>query len=133
MPAVDYPDWLDKATERLKVALPPGAQHWGTARKVMNIFLRTAAYTSPLAAAFGLEKFLPMLEVPLDSHVAGKLRGKPEGRKLPRWKSVKGLEHTRSAEYQHVAQQIASRMNLNRADLDVYFWRADRQYPIRRL
>jgi hypothetical protein len=73
------------------------------------------------------EKLLPMLEVPLDSHVAGRLRGKPEGRELPRWKSVKRLGYKRSAGYQHVAQQIANRMNLRRADLDVYFWRADRK------
>jgi hypothetical protein len=121
----DYSNWLDKETDRLRVVLPRGARHWGTARKVLNIFLRTATYTSPLAARFGLKKLLPMLEVPLDSHVAGKLRSKPEGRELPRWESVKGLGYKQSAEYQMVAQRIANRMKLNRADLDVYFWRAD--------
>jgi hypothetical protein len=74
IPAEDYPNWLDKETDRLKLALPPGARHWGTARKVLNIFLRTATYTSPLAAYFGLEKFLPTLEVPLDSSEYRKAR-----------------------------------------------------------
>src|SRR5438093_12352230 len=43
-----YGQWLNARTQELKGKLPVGAQNWGAARKALNIFLRTAAYTSPL-------------------------------------------------------------------------------------
>jgi hypothetical protein len=121
--ANDYLNWLDKKTDQLRLALPRGAQHWGTARKVINIFLRTVAYTSPLADDAGLRRLLRRLEVPLDSHVAGRLRENFEGKGLPSWKNIKTLTCDQSADYQLVAQKVAARMKIHRADLDVYYWR----------
>src|SRR5579862_5821467 len=43
---------LDNATEKLRIALPSGARHWGIARKVLNIFLRDCFYTTYLSKRF---------------------------------------------------------------------------------
>jgi len=40
---------LDAATTRLSASLPHGTRSWGLARKLLNIFLREALYTSYLA------------------------------------------------------------------------------------
>src|SRR5687768_1519148 len=39
---------LDSCTEELRRAFPKTAQHWGIARKAMNIFLRDCLYTAYL-------------------------------------------------------------------------------------
>ena len=36
---------LDRATTRLRASLPGGAQQWGLARKILNIYLRDCAYS----------------------------------------------------------------------------------------
>ena len=124
MDAERYVAWLDEQTEQLCASFPPGAQKWGAARKAVNIFMRTAVYTSPLADAHQLAPLLPFLEVPLDKDVGSALQGTAEGRaaNLPAWVSIVSLEPERSRMYQSVATTVAERLGVGRADLDVYYW-----------
>lgn len=124
MASPEYASWLDARTEQLRSSLPEGAQKWGSARKAINIFMRSATYTVPLAAEYRLERILPLLEVPLDSHVARGLHNTPEGSELPAWKSIVSLTEERNRAYQAVASLVARRMRIHRADLDVFYWRA---------
>lgn len=121
----EFGEVLDSATKSFLAALPRKAKHWGLARKLLNIFLRDAAYNRYLSRHFGLWRIERWMEVPLDSHVGKQLRATPEGRRrhLPRWKTVIGLSYEESAELQKVATTIARRKGVTRVDLDVYYWR----------
>jgi hypothetical protein len=116
---------LDEATEEMTLALPKGAQHWGSARKFFNIYVRGALYNRYLCQHFDLAAIEPWLEVPLDSHVAKGLLQEPEGDGLPRWKTVIGLERRDSDAYQAVASEVAKRNGIARVHLDVIYWRGD--------
>jgi hypothetical protein len=120
-----FADRLNAATEELRLALPASAQHWGSARKFFNIYVRGALYNQYLCRHFDLLAIEPWLEVPLDSHVAIGLRGQPEGEGLPRWKTVIGLSEEDGKAYQVVANKIAKRMGFARVHLDVIYWRGD--------
>lgn len=114
---------LDKATTKLRAALPAGARNWGAARKALNIFLRDVLYCQYLCSEFD---FLPLeewLELPLDSEVAKGLRGEPEGKALTRWPGVKHLDIPTSREYQEVAERVAKRLHIARIHLDLIYWR----------
>jgi hypothetical protein len=117
-----YQAWLDNHTETLRMSFPDSAQKWGAARKALNIFMRTAAYTLPLAAKYDLERVLPYLEVPLDKDVATALRNTSEGQELPRWVSIVSLTPEHSRLYQGAASRVAPSKRVHRADLDVYYW-----------
>lgn len=117
-------EWvLDDITKSFLRALPRKAQRWGVARKLLNIFLRNAAYNRYLSKRFGLQKVERWMEVPLDSHVGTQLRASSDGRHLPRWKTVVGLTPDASREFQNVATTVARRKGVTRVDLDVYYWR----------
>ena len=79
---------------------------------------------APVAVEYGLEQIVPYLEVPLDSQVATRLRGQPEGARLPAWKSIASLTEECSRAFQDVAARVACRMKVHRADLDVFYWAA---------
>src|SRR5690349_17382238 len=55
---------LDDNTEQLRLALPESAQHWGIARKVLNIYLRNALYTGYLRDAYRLDRAEALMELP---------------------------------------------------------------------
>src|ERR1700693_4099694 len=114
---------LDRGTYGLLKSMPRGAQHWGTARKLLNIFLRSAAYNKFLCETYDLGSVEPWLEVPLDSHVAKALRGEPGGSALPRWKTVIGLDREVSQQYQDFAATVARRKRVDRVHLDLLYWR----------
>jgi len=116
---------LNLETEKLKSGLPPGGQHWGSARKFLNIFLRGVVYNRFLCEEFCLYRLEPWLEVPLDSHVAKKLRTESGGAQLQPWKTVIGLEQDVSREYQKFAEKVAKRKQICRVHLDLFFWRAN--------
>jgi hypothetical protein len=105
--------------------LPRGAQHWGPARKFLNIFLRGVVYNRYLCDEYALAGIVPWLEVPLDSHVALGLRSEPGGLSLPRWKTVKGLDPTTSKRYQDFAADTAARIGCERVHLDLLYWRRE--------
>jgi hypothetical protein len=118
---IRYATWLDKTTDQLLTALPGGAR-WGTARKVINIFVRSAVYIVPLATEYDLASLLPFLEVPLDGKVAEALKRNANNTSLPRWRSIKSLTPDVSRLYQLAASKDARRKHVHRADLDVYYW-----------
>jgi hypothetical protein len=82
---------LDTVTEELLKSMPIGAQHWGSARKFVNIFLRGCVYNRHICLGYKLARTEKWLEVPLDSHVAAGLRNLDDRTDLPRWQTVIGL------------------------------------------
>jgi hypothetical protein len=114
--------WHDVTTEQLRRALPGRSPPWGAARKFLNIFLRDALYDAQLKRAFSLTSIERWLEVPLDGDVGKCLNVEPEGRELPRWRTIKGLTCDASAAYQAVAQRVADRLGVARVHLDLLYW-----------
>lgn len=113
---------LDRQTLVVKGRLPPGAQHWGIARKVLNIFVRSSVYNRQLSRAYSLAHLEPWLELPLDSQVAQGL-ATCSGSSLPRWHSVKGLRPDVSAEYQAAAAALARKRGVFPIHLEACWWR----------
>jgi hypothetical protein len=104
--------------------MPKKAQHWGACRKFLNIFLRGVVYQKYLVEHYDLHHVEPWLEVPLDSHVAKRLRREPGGRKaVPPWRTVIGLDARTNTKYQKFASEVAARRGIDRVHLDVIYWR----------
>ncbi|MEK6527452.1 MAG: hypothetical protein AABZ36_01005 [Nitrospirota bacterium] len=119
----EFIEILDKDTQEIMRALPSGAQNWGAARKVINIFLRNLIYNKHICQKHKIDHIESWLEIPLDSHVAEGLSETDSGRNLPRWNSIKRLTKADSDQYQLVAYTIAEKLKINRIDLDIYLWR----------
>src|SRR5262249_10494685 len=100
---------LDAQTEGLRRRLPSGAQHWGTARKAVNLFLGEAYYHRVLCEQCGLAQIARFLEVPLDRQVAQFLwkKASDAGSELPRWRKIKVLTPEHSRQYQEFATHYA--------------------------
>ena len=113
---------LDRATHGLVSALPAGAQSWGLARKLLNIFLRDSLYTTYLVGHFHLMKAEPFLEIPLDSITARRLRENAGRRVLPRWRGVKHLTGEANERYQSYAAHVACARGIARVHLDTFWW-----------
>ena len=114
--------WLDEQTIVLLDHFPPAARHFGTARKALNLFLRSATYNIVLNREYGLDALLPLLEVPLDSYVARHLRHCVPS--LPRrWAGLKRLDAATHRQYQKAAAFIAEWDGGYRVDADVFFFR----------
>lgn len=122
--ANQFADELNHTTESLRTALPASAQHWGLARKVLNIFLRDCFYTSFLQSEFRLNLAERFLELPLDSITAKNLCA-ASGFKL-RWPGVKHLTAPVSAAFQSVAAEEARKLQIARVHLDAYWWAVGR-------
>src|SRR5712691_4134365 len=75
---------LDEATDKLRLALPRRARSWGLARKLMNIFLRDALYTTHLCKEYRLDASEKFFEIPLDSITSDRLRKSAGRGMLPR-------------------------------------------------
>lgn len=114
---------LEGDTQELMKSLPTGAQNWGAARKVLNIFLRSLVYNKHICKALKFNHIEKWLEIPLDSHVAKGLSSTTLGSDLPRWHSIKHLNKNDSDRYQTIANKIAQKLGINRVDLDIYLWR----------
>jgi len=65
---------LEYHTLALVKVLPAKARRWGLARKLLNIFLRDALYTTYLAERYGLKRSELFYEIPLDSITTRHLR-----------------------------------------------------------
>lgn len=115
---------LDRATQRFVKSLPKGARHWGAARKFLNIYLRDLVYNRFLCEHYRLERIEPWLELPLDSHVAKGLRKERGGSRVPRWKTVIGLDAKLNDEYQTFASDVARQKHTSRIHLDIIYWRS---------
>jgi hypothetical protein len=114
---------LNEDTNKLQRLLPPGARHWGTARKCINIFFRDILYNRFLNDRYSFSSFEPLLELPLDRHVATGLQSAREGKTLPRWTTIKRLTPETSAAYQKAATRIATRLGTHTVHLDLMYWR----------
>ena len=119
----DFRRTLDQVTREFVDCMPRGAKHWGAMRKFLNIFLRNVFYNRYLFTHFELDEIEPWLEVPLDSHVAGALSEEAEGRDLPRWRTVIGLDEATHERFQAVADRVAAREGFARVHLDLLYWR----------
>jgi hypothetical protein len=120
----DFRKWLDAETTELVGKL--GDSHglkWGTARKVLNIWLRDLVYNGDLCEAHGLGGVRPFLEIPLDRLSSVFLGARAPG--LPRWQGVKNLTPAVSDKYQDAAtkrHQTAGSWAPCRVDLDLHAW-----------
>ena len=115
---------LDRETQTVRRRLPSGARHWGIARKVLNIFLRSCVQHRALSAALGLARLEFWLEIPLDSYTARGIH-MCSGETLPRWKSVKSLSPEQSAAYQAAARRLAQRVGCRPVHLEACWWRTN--------
>jgi len=113
---------LDDLTQDLQSSFPAGAQHWGAARKVLNLFLRDCLYNFYLRDWYGLAVCEPYLEVPLDSYVAKGLHETERGDELPEWCGVKYVTSEVNALYQEIASEEADRLGVERVHLDLRYW-----------
>jgi hypothetical protein len=117
----EFPRKLDRLTLSLIDALPPDAQHWGLARKVLNIGLRDIVYARHLCAHYpGLAQLEPVLELPLDGIVGKRLR--EQDPTVPRWKRIKDVSPDSSRMYQQAASCIAKSHGIARIHLDALWW-----------
>lgn len=118
-----FKEQLDKKTNELLNQLPKEAQHWGSCRKFLNLYLRDVLYSQGLTEHFKNLHLIGWLEVPLDSHVARGLRGEHDGRSIPRWTTVIGLTPEMSEKYQNFALATARAKGTDRVHLDLIYWR----------
>lgn len=118
---------LDSTSERLRKALPKGAQNWGASRKALNLFLRDALYNYYLATEYRLHRIENWLEIPLDSAVARGLKKLRGGERLQEWPGLKKLTPYVSAQFQALAMDIAKSRGLARVHLDIYLWLEERR------
>jgi hypothetical protein len=126
-----YKRWLNHQTKKLVGRLESLARRrpWGTARKVLNLFMRTAFYNHYLRESYDLDSCKNLLEVPLDSVTATALRkeAKNEGIRLPRWPGLCNLTPITSEQYQDFARLLASHQGVTPAvHLDIILWTANR-------
>ena len=98
----------------------------------LDIFLCDAPYNEYLRDRFALDRAELLLELPLDSITALKLREEAAkaGLQVPVWPGVGSLPPGTSAEYQEVARVISRGWGLARVHLDVYWWGGDRAAAI---
>lgn len=117
-----FPSWLDDTTEKLLREFPEKAQKWGAARKAINIFTTQAFLNGELSAAFSLSRLGDLMETPLDSVAAKKLRTLPGGDKLPLWQGVGRLTPEINRRYQEFALEVAQAEGIPRGCLDLILW-----------
>lgn len=117
-----YQQRLNSATLLLSASFPKRSQSWGLARKVLNIFLRDALYTTYLSEKYGLKRAEANFEIPLDSITARHLRQLAGRGQLPRWLGVKHLTPEASAAYQEFSVELAACHRIARVHLDTYWW-----------
>jgi hypothetical protein len=118
---------LDRTTDSLLAALPDEAQHWGVARKLLNIFLRDCFYTTYLNEAFDLGRSESAYELPLDSMAALHLARAAGRFRLPAWPGVKHVTPPMHAEFQVAAAEEAERRGIARVHLDAVWWSQGRE------
>jgi len=122
----DFLASLNGATERLRTALPVEAQHWGAARKALNLFLRDACYNRFLCERCDLARLEDWMEIPLDGLVARALKRKAGREKLPQWPGLNELTEGISGAFQAFARECAVIKGITRIHLDMRLWIEER-------
>jgi hypothetical protein len=123
--ATGYGRWLDSRTGELQRHLPQGARNWGTARKALNVFMVEVFFNRVLARECRMDRLKDVLETPLDSQAAKKLRAFARRRHLevPPKMWVRYLTPELNQAYQVLASRMAKDNGLDRASLDLIPWR----------
>lgn len=119
---------LDIQTDLLRLSFPIQAQHWGTARKAINLFLAEAFYHKFVCAGYKLEIVEPFLELPLDSQVGKFLTDEAQKRgerDFPQWEGLKYLKIEKSKLYQDFAKRFANEKGYERVYLDIFIWQPE--------
>lgn len=106
----------DKTFELVK-RLPIKSNHWGSARKVLNLFMRDVTYNTILNKYYNLETVSKLLEIPLDAKTAKMIKKNYKDDKLPNFQSVKNLSPNVNSNYQIAANIIAKKFETHRVDL----------------
>jgi hypothetical protein len=123
----EFKSTLDKDTEGMLDSFGFGGfRPWGTARKALNLFLRTALYNKYLSEKYNLEGIERYLEIPLDSAVSKGLRNRDQNRVLPSWSGLTYLVKSDSEKYQRFALNEAEKRGINRVHLDIFLWLENR-------
>jgi len=117
---------LDSATAQLQRRLPADSQHWGGARKALNLFLRDVCYNRFICLRYPLAILEPWMEIPLDKFVATALKRRAGRGGLPTWPGLKRLTSTVSQEFQSVAKRWADAEGISRVHLDMRIWLRER-------
>jgi hypothetical protein len=123
----DFISGLNVQTERLRTALPLGAQNWGAARKALNLFLRDLCYNRFLCERHTLAQLEDWMEIPLDGLVARSLKRRAGRGKLPRWPGINELTAGVSSSFQAFAREIADQEGISRVHLDMRLWSEERE------
>jgi hypothetical protein len=121
-PTSGFSELLNKDTKAIQKKMTESARHWGIARKVINIFLRSATYNSFLRDEFQLDRLEEYLEIPLDSLTVKGLKIRSPRGSLPRWGGVKHLADSDSLSFQLRASEIAEELGSHRVHLDIFLW-----------
>lgn len=117
---------LERATAQLQHRLPADSQHWGAARKALNLFLRDVCYNRFICRTHRLAMLEPWLEITLDNLVATALKRRAGRGGLPRWPGLKRLTPPVSEEFQSVAKRWADAEGISRVHLDMRIWLRER-------
>jgi hypothetical protein len=118
-----FQNLLDEDTSMVLARTRLPKKDWGVGRKVLNIFLRGALYNVYLREQFRLDRIETIMEIPLDSLTAKGIKRLSPPKSLPRWKGVRHLSPSASAEFQARAIELAnSTFGTNRVHLDIYFY-----------
>jgi hypothetical protein len=121
---------LNEQTHRL---IRRGRNHgkeikWGSARKVINVFLEECLYSKAINDEYGIQRIIGFLEIPLDSQVFRFLKkveresievlGNPN---LPTKFTIKSLKHYNSKRFQQYASIISENIEVVAQSLPEYF------------
>jgi hypothetical protein len=111
---VQFGRWLNDHTQHLRGELPLSQANserlWGVARKALNLFLRGCLYNHYLRDRYRLANIETLLEVPLDSRVAGELID--QGNCSTPWRGLKKLTPAQSESFQKCSGELAGRKKL---------------------
>ncbi len=141
-----YQHYLDRFTS-VMAWLPGFDEHdelnghyvtWGTARKCINLFIRSCVYNNRFCETYGLrvndfntKSYMQRLEIPLDSYAVAAIKFYCNKFELNHDKkhvdhfSIISLTPERSKELQLLAHCISIKMDMCRIDLDVIFYKND--------
>ena len=115
--------WIDHHTHSLLDTLPIRNRPWGSARKALNLFLRSALYNHYLRKEYKIRAIEQFLEIPLDKVVATALKRHAGRGALPQWPGLKHLTPPISEPFQEYATIFSKELNLPfRVLLDNYLW-----------